>query len=341
MPYSCLEQRMTHAYLAMFPAFHPKENAEVSVQEQKAFYDLMQRLYQLLYEDPSYIVPTLNEDDAYLSRYKKSYGKPELDLKVLKIKNAVEKLLKNMFLLGQGSEVKLSRRHLQLLSLAGVGDVRDLPPAWRWMSSRPGADPVSFAYCLFDEAHVYALDVYARLLGGEPFGKLTRWLRAQGYVPYDTYNTEWPDYQLKLNFANPAWSKEPPRGGNEYKVRHTGISVQYDAYVREPVSLGLCIPGGLKLFLEHFDSMPEQVQDFVLARTKVCDGCRYCVQTDRTGARPLARVPVRRGETSYLLCPYYPGYSYSWSRIDDALIENLTAMLSFMDGFADRPGAAK
>ena len=32
--------------------------------------------------------------------------------------------------------------------------------------------------------------------------------------------------------------------------------------------LGVCIPGGMKLYLEHFDEMPEHVQDFVMSRIK-------------------------------------------------------------------------
>ena len=35
-----------------------------------------------------------------------------------------------------------------------VDDFTQLPPAWTWMSNRPGADQVAFAYCLFNKNHV-------------------------------------------------------------------------------------------------------------------------------------------------------------------------------------------
>ena len=80
-----------------------------------------------------------------------------------------------------------------------------------------------------------------------------------------------------------------------------------------PVSLGLCIPHGLKPYLSHFDAMPGPLREFILSRTKQCDGCRYCVQTDRQGTRPLARVPVRHQGKGQFLCPLFPGYGYSWT----------------------------
>ena len=95
----------------------------------------------------------------------------------------------------------------------------------------------------------------------------------------------------------------------------------------------MCIPGGMKLFLEHFDEMPEHVQDFVMSRIKRCDGCRYCVQTDKTGKRPFARIAVQYADKKYNLCPYYPGYSFWWTSIDDTLAGNIIGLLGFMDKF--------
>lgn len=326
-----LEQRMTSAYLTMLPEFIPKKDAPVSIAEQRTFYDLIKDLYRLLYDDPARIVPALHEDDAFPSRYKKGYGKPELEANVLKIKRAVEGFLKNMFLLGQGTDVKLTRRQINLLSSVGITNLNKLPAAWIWMANRANADPVAFAYCMFDETYVYSIDVYARLLGEKPFRRLEKWMLSHGYKPYDRYKTEWVDYQLTLAYANPAWSDELPNIGNEYKIKHTGISAQYDAYVRDPAALGLCIPYGMKPFLELFDSMDPHLKAFVIERTKKCDGCRYCVQTDKTGARPLACIPISYEETAYQLCPYFPGYQYSWTSIDDNLVDHMIAFLSFMD----------
>lgn len=334
--YGNLEQRMTSAYLAMLPDFVPKEEAEVGTVQQKEFHDLMKTLYRLLSDDPSLLVPTLHEDDAFPTRYKKGYGKPELEANVLKIERAMKKLLNIMFLAGQGADVKPDRRQQRILAHLGIRDFGRLPAAWTWMANRPNADPVAFAYCLFDRDHVYSADIYARLLGEGPFRRLEHWMLSRGYRAYDIYKTDWVDYQLKLAYANPVWGEERPGGGNEYKIKHTGISAQYDAYVRNPVALGLCIPYGLKPFLEHFDEMGQGNQAFVMERTKRCDGCRYCVQTDKGGKRPLASIPISYEGKEHKLCPYFPGYSYSWTDIDDALVDRLTAFLDFMDAWRGR-----
>lgn len=332
--YQSLEQRIAAGYGAMLPPFFPKEGGEVRVEEQREFYDLMKALYQLLFDDPALLSPSLHEDDAFPTRYKKGYGKPRLQADVLKMERAVKDLLKAMYLLGQGQEVKLSRRTRNLLSLLGVTDPSRLPAAWTWMARRPGAGPVALAYCLFDPEHVYSTDVYARLLGEAPFRRLESWLRSHGYRPYDQYQTEWVDFRLSLTYGNPVWSPERPGRGYEYKIRHTGIAAQYDAYAASPVSVGLCIPYGLRPFLERFSQMSPKVQAFVLKHTKRCDGCGYCVQTDKTGLRPKAWIPIAHEGASYRLCPHFPGYTYSWAGLDDALVDDMTEFLAFMDGFA-------
>ena len=333
MTYTYLEQRMAKAYLAMLPAFVPDEQAEVSIAEQLEFYDLIKKLYQLLFDEPSLIVPTLHEDDAFPTRYKKGYGKPDLQVNMSKYKKAMETLLQNMFLIGQGTDVKLNKRQLKILDLLGIDDFTKLPTAWTWMSKRPGANQTAFAYCLFNKNYAYSTYVYSRLLGEKVFRRLEDWMISQGYKAYDIYKTDWVDYRLTLTYANPAWGKERPNGGFEYKIRHTGISAQYDSYVSNPVSLGLCIPYGLKHFLENFNSMSNNVKDFVVKCTKKCDRCRYCVQTDKTGMRPLAYIPITHDQLKYMLCPYFPGYNYSWTSIDDNLVDNIIALLTFMDGF--------
>jgi hypothetical protein len=202
------------------------------------------------------------------------------------------------------------------------------------MANRPESNILEFMYCLFDRDYSYSSDIYASLLGESSFRKLENWMIKQGYKRFDIYNTIASDCKLTLTYANPLWSKEPPRGGHEYKIRHTGISAQYDFYVQKPAIFGLCIPNGLKTYLDAFDSMNDKVQNFVVTRTKKCDGCRYCVQTDKTKSRPLVFIKVNYEQKDYNLCPYFPGYRYSWTEINNDLVDQLIEMLTFMDKFA-------
>ena len=334
MDYSSLEQRMAQSFLDLFPPFVPEENAPVSTEEQRDFYEMINRLYQLAFDEPLLFVTALHDDDAYPSRYKKAYGKPQLILDMKKFIKPVETLLQNMFLLGQGEAVKQNKREQAILARLGVVDVSRLPAAWVWMSTREGAHVTAFAYCLFRRGYSYAAAVYARLLGETAFQKLENWMLTKGYRRFDIYDVTASDCKLSLTIANPQWGEEPPRGGFEYKIRHTGLSAQLDFYVREPVVLGLCIPNGMKTYLEAFDTMPEGLRQFVATRTKKCDACGYCTQTDKTGMRPRAYVSIAHGGKNYNLCTYFPGGAYCWPRIDDSLVDELIQMLTFMDMFA-------
>jgi len=334
MIFENLEQRVARSYIDMFPSYIPDENAPVSLGEQQCFYNLMSNLYKLVFNEPLLFVSILHEDDAYPSRYKKPYGKPNLIFDMKKLTKAVDSLLQNMFLLGKGEDVKLNKRQLTILSKLGIDDINNLPSAWLWMSKRELASLVSFSYCLFDKDYPYTSDIYARLLGKTAFRKLENWMLENGYKRFIITDITASDCKLSFTVANPKWNANPPSGGFEYKIRHTGISAQYDFYTANPPAFGLCIPNGMKVYLNAFGSMDSKLQRFVVERTKKCDMCKYCIQTDKSGSRPLANILVKYENDQYHLCSYFPGYSYCWNSIDDDLAENLISMLSFMDQFA-------
>lgn len=333
--YNSLEQRMARSYLDLFPEFIPDELAEVSVSEQEEFYELMKALYELAYHEPLLFVPTLHEDDAYPNHFNKvSYGKPELLTNQKKYLKAVDSLLQNMFLLGQGEVVKLNKRQKVILERLGIYDVCELPAAWKWMAKRSEADLESFSHCFFKRDYPYESNIYASLLGAGDFYKLEKWMLEHGYERYVIKDSTATDCKMILTYANPVWSNEKPKGSFEYKIKHTGISVRYDSYFCEPCIMGICIPNGLKTYLEHFEEMEAVLKVFVMSKTKKCDGCKYCVQTDKSGQRPLACVNVEYEEKKALLCPYFPGFSYCWTSLDADLADNIIRMLVFMDSFA-------
>lgn len=334
--YTCLEQRMAQTRLDLLPPFIPDPQAPVSTAEQQAFYDAMAALYRLAADEPLRFVPVLHEDDAYPNRFNKTpYGKPELLQNQKKFLKAVDAVVQNLFLLGQGQAVSWNRRQKAVLDALGLS-ASALPAAGRWLASRPGADIVDFSHCLFDAAQpAYLPAVYAPLLGESGFHTLQDWLGANGYRQYHLKHATATDCDMILAYANPLWGEEPPSGSFEYKVRHTGVCIRYDPWVRQPCVLGLCIPGGLGPWLERFAAMPPAVQTFVNAHAKVCNGCGYCVQTDKTGQRPRAAVAVPAAEGTRRLCPYFPGCNFCWTALDEALVRDIIGMLGFMDRFAE------
>jgi len=335
MIFENLEQRMAQRYIDMFPPFIPDENASVSISAQEEFYTIMKKLYRLAFNEPLLFVPSLHKDDAYPNRFdKKSYGKPDLQTTMKKFTKTVDSLLQTMFFLGQGRDIKINKRQQEILSKIGVENVGTLPAAWEWMSKRENANLITFSHCLFNKNYSYASDIYAHLFGNEAFRKIENWMLAQGYKQFNIYDVTASDCRLSLTYANPIWDKERPNGGFEYKIKHTGISARYDSFVKQPAVMGLCIPKGLmKSLLHSYNLMNESLKEFIIKQTTKCWDCRFCVQTDKTGLRPLAYTIIEHKKIEYKLCEYFPGYSYCWTSITPDLADQIIEMLSFMDKF--------
>ena len=335
MKYSCVEQRLAQTYITLFPEFIPDDNAGISIPEQKVFYELMKTLYSLIYDDPLLLVSKINDDDFFVNRFNATLdNKPALKVIILKFKTTMNELLKNMFHAGQGLEVKFKKKQLHLLSLAGVEDISDLSAAWKWMATRKDSNLSAFTYCLFNQNHVYSPAIYKKIFHGKAFDKLDKWMHANGYKQYDKYDITGSDCKLSLLYVNPAWSTDPPSGGYLYKIKHTGIAAELNYSIEPPAVLGLCIPKNLmKPLTQSFDSMNDSLKEFFINKAIKCWGCRYCVQTDKTGKRPLAYVNVTHKKTEYKICTYFPGYSFNWTSLDIAIANYIIELLDYMDTF--------
>jgi len=329
---------MAKTYITLFPGFVPDDNASVSESEQKVFYDLMKTLYNLIFDAPLLLVAKTNDDDAFVNRFNKTVdNKPALKVSVLKFRTAMNELLKNMFHAGQGLEVKFKKKHLHLLSLAGVNDIKDLPVAWKWMATRPRANLSAFSYCLFNHNHIYSPSIYKTVFNAEAFEKLEKWMHSKRYIKYDIYDTIGSDCKLSLSYINPAWSADPPNGGFLYKIKHTGIAVELDYSIEPPAILGLCIPKNLmKPLAESFDSMNDPLKEFFINKAIKCWDCKYCIQTDKTGKRPRAYVNVTHMKTEHKICTYFPGYSFNWTNLDITTANHIIELLKYMDTFAPK-----
>jgi len=354
--YACLEQRMVDTYIETFPDLRPSE-AGPAANAQQRFYRFMRDLYQQIYDEPTLLFANLHDDDAHTRRFnKRADGKPKLTSWMRAAAKKVDALLMTLFEIGQRGQVsantlivappvKLSRRHRAVLARLGLGVITDaerlvlshangaeLFVTWVWLATRAEASLLGFGRCLFDSGHAYASDIYARLSGDvAAFRRLERYLIDHDYSRMDNW-----DGALSLDYYRTLADNQPPtKGGFQYGIHHMGISASYDVQMDTPPVYGLCIPR-MKEILTAFDTLPARVQHFVAMRTKACDGCRYCVQTDKTGKRPLANIRVAHDGRTLRLCPYYPGYSYCWSQLSDEIVDDMIAMLEAMNRLFDR-----
>lgn len=352
--FSCLEQRMVNTYLDTFPGFVPSESGP-GIRAQEQFYQFMHGLYQRLSVDPALLFSILHEDDAYSQRFNKGAdNKPKLKDQMRKAIKEVDAVLVTLFHVARSGQVdsntlvvdasvKVIKKHWLLFEQLGLhqtseqgrfvlrhNNYDELFQAMTWMATRPNASLLSFSRCLFLEGYPYASDIYAGLSGNaDGFRRLERYLIESGYTRMDNW-----DGTITLDYFKTHGDEKPTKGGFQYGIHHTGISANYDLLMDQPQIFGLCIPR-MREILAAFDGMPPRVQDFVVARTKKCDACRYCVQTDKTGQRPLATQLVNYQGKEVSLCPYFPGYNYCEPELSDDHVDDMIAMLGAMDRLFD------
>lgn len=103
---------------------------------------------------------------------------------------------------------------------------------------------------------------------------------------------------------------------------HAGIEVSYEDIVGESCYVWLRVPD-FENVLKQSDQLSQDVKKFLVNHIKQCDGCRYCVQTDKTGKRPLAAVALEKT----MKCPRFPSFSMNWRSLSDELAEDMLKVL--------------
>jgi hypothetical protein len=75
--------------------------------------------------------------------------------------------------------------------------------------------------------------------------------------------------------------------------------------------------------MENREKLSPQVLGFFKSSIKACEGCRYCVQTDKTGTRPLAAIEG--------ICTMFPGFSLNYRKLDHELAQKTLMGLDELD----------
>lgn len=180
-----------------------------------------------------------------------------------------------------------------------------------------------FSHCVFEPSTNWTALLFDQLLHAD--GRLI-WmcgeLEKRGYKRVDCHDGK----VISLDYVKQHGKKEEPMKKAWAERTHSGISLTYEELRYEPCFLWIRMPM-FKMVLEHADEMPQHVVDFIEQSTKTCNGCRYCVQTDRTKTRPLAFVKLGNKNK----CPYFPGFTMNWRELSQELAENIVALLDAID----------
>jgi hypothetical protein len=187
-------------------------------------------------------------------------------------------------------------------------------------------DPLlRFSRPMFDLTNSYTIDILKNLIENKPaFQLLEDFFVQNGYKRVDFRENE-----ISLDWVKNYDKKDEPLKSSWGERTHGGISIYYDYKKKNQIVFGLRVPKFKELLL-HFNEMDDQLKELVILKTKKCDGCGYCTQTDKTGTRkPQYTTVTHNGE--YNLCQPFPGFSYAWTHLDEKAACDMIKLLSFID----------
>ncbi len=357
-----LAQRSIYYFLATYPSFYPLNSDYADAEEQKAAYEFIKGIYERLYENPAMLGFKFTPDDSF-GDWEPQKAKPELAPRIRGIIKKMEEFIAVLWsasIYGQAEgnmlvvnrqDVELKPSFIKQLAAFGVEAGKNeneyvlhfpfiakglkLLAEVSAQNVKPPKDDrqkpfLLFSRGVFDATAPWNKEVFGNMFADRnPFDTLIGFLEQNGYSRID--NKEYNN-QISLDYI-----KSYGKPGDELKCAwaertHGGIEVIYEEIKKNQPLISLRIPYFGEI-LNHHETMNPQTKSFVISTTKKCDGCRYCVQTDKTGKRPLAYISV----DGYKLCPLFAGFQYRWKTLEDKTVEGMIEMLRFIDkNFGDR-----
>lgn len=211
-----------------------------------------------------------------------------------------------------------------LKQLAGISKQNVIP-----ITDCPQEDKkyVFFSRCVFDPTQNWIARVFDKLLQAN--GKLIETCEAlekRGYKRIDCKDGK----RISLDYVKPHGKKQMPVKISWADQTHSGIEVTYEELRLEPAFFWIRVPN-YKTVLANADKLPEKAVDFFVNCTKRCNGCKYCVQTDKTHTRPVAAISLK----GKALCPLYPSFTMNWRSFSAELAEAAVLIADTVDNLAE------
>lgn len=350
--FNSLAQRIIYSYTGTFPKFVAAKSDKATEHSQKQMYDFMWNIAQKLYNAPEVLELPVQQDDSYLD-WELQNRKPQLIEAMRKHIKKIDDFYLLLLRLGELGKVKDDKLYVSkndmklmgktlarlerfgLMSESGKGEVvfwsnehTDLFPAWKLLVDVSVSQKNSLLYfsrCMFDTEYSYASDIFEALMENKSaFQMLCNFFVQNGYKLVDCRENE-----VSLDWVKKYGKKDEPLKASWAEREHGGISIYYDYKKKNQIVFGLRVPKFKELML-HFDEMDDQLKEFVIAKTKKCDGCGYCTQTDKTGTRkPQFASVVHNGE--FNLCLLFPGFSYVWTYVNNDTASDIILFLTYAD----------
>lgn len=316
--YDSLGDRMVSPYCSAYPPFKPVLDCGASESSQRQMYNFLQDTLNIIRNDLSVIDVEYVPDDCY-QYYETCNTKPDLRLKMLGIRKKFFDFYDFLFSLGlygepvkdklyiNKKEMRISKKFRDKLPVFGLhlednkdfymlshNKYKELFPAWKLHSSISGdyksqaIKMVTFLNGRFGGKVYSVSEMFGRISCAESIAELEDYFVSKGFT-------------CKNDDLMVTYEKEYPKNQRAY------MRIYYDWRRITPLVFELKSPRFSEV-IKSYDQMDDDLKALIFNRTKTCDGCRYCVQTDKTKTRPLLAQKLEFEGKKKMKCPLFPSF---------------------------------
>lgn len=337
--FESLGKRIIYTYLATYPVFKPVKDCNTSDNSQKQMYDFLYESITTIYSDLSLINITYEPDDCY-EYWQMNNTKPELITKMQKIKKeffAFYEYFIKMGLVGEVSQdglfirkgdLRITQKIKDKLLLFGLvcddkedgyyfmhNKYKEMFPAWKLLcciskdSKINAYEVVNFLHGRFMDKKYTAAEMFSKASDSALISELEQYFLEKGYT-------------CKNNEIAVGYEKEYPRKQKAH------MNIFYDWRKVNPMIFEFKAPHFSKV-LKFYDQMDAELKAMVFNRTKICNGCGYCIQTDKTGKRPRLTLLLELNDDTKPKCPLFP--SFVWGSVNKEMISKVKNLFDFAE----------
>ena len=337
-----LGARILYAYLASYPEFVPCLD-EADLESQRQLHSFFHEMIDACYHAPELIGILPEPDRCFEERWHLNTRDPQLMDAMAKIEKKFFDFAGTLHKLGVLGEVrdgcllisktawKLTSKMLERLSVFGLNcqstqegiliSCKAYPaifPAWKKGSSiAPGEDGqiaflARFLFGTIPSRPYRAVEMFGKLYDDPAWlADLESFFEGLGYTCANA------ERGLQVR-----WVKE-------YQGKERGyLHISYRWRDRLPMCVEFRVPS-FRLLLGHYEEMEYALKELCFMRTKVCDNCGYCTQTDKSGKRSKLALPLKYPDGVLLKCPLWPWFT--WNDPDQDTIAKMKKLFLFAE----------
>jgi hypothetical protein len=337
--FESLGKRFVNSCLETYPAFKPVKDCNASENSQKQMHDFLYESIATIYSDLSMINIPYEPDDCY-EHWQLMNTKPELNTKMQKIKKEFFAVYECFIKIGSAGQVlqdslfiskdvmRITQKMKDKLHLFGLAceekadgyfithdKYKEMFPAWNLHCSAlkvgdAGTNNImNFLHGRFMDKKHTAAELFGKVSDPVLISELEQYFLGKGY------SCRHHDIGVK-------YEKEYP------KKQTACMCIYYEWRKINPLILDFKAPHFSKV-MKFYDQMDDELKDMVFNKTKTCDGCGYCVQTDKTGKRPKLAQRLELNGVTKLKCPLFP--SFVWDNVNKKMISKVRKLFDFAE----------